>query len=95
MMTISRHLGMGKVATRWGTCTPAPLVGCGHSHHQSLWLRLPHHYHTGCRPNDQYFSQTLITAALAVNNITTDQLHDSCLRIMGGWCVRPLPPFYL
>ena len=36
-------------------------------------------------PDGHYYNQQSITAALAVKNITTDQLHDSCVRIMSGW----------
>ena len=38
-------------------------------------------------PDGHYYHQQEITAAPAVKNITTctDQLHDSCVRIMSGW----------
>jgi beta-glucosidase len=36
-------------------------------------------------PDNHYFSNTSIHAALEVKNITVDQLHDSCIRIMSGW----------
>ena len=36
-------------------------------------------------PNNQYFNQKSIRAAIAVNNVTAAQLQDSCVRIMSQW----------
>ena len=36
-------------------------------------------------PDGGHYNQQSINAALAVKNVTTDQLHDSCVRIMSGW----------
>lgn len=40
-------------------------------------------------PDGGHFNQATITAAIKVGNVSTDQLHDSCLRIMRGWYTLP------
>jgi beta-glucosidase len=40
-------------------------------------------------PNNEYFSDELIKAGLAVGNFTENRLRDSCQRIMSGWYKIP------
>jgi beta-glucosidase-like glycosyl hydrolase len=40
-------------------------------------------------PNGGYFNQQTIHAAIAAKNVSVEQLHNSCLRIMRGWYALP------
>lgn len=40
-------------------------------------------------PDNGHFSNKSINAALAAGNITVDQLHTSCVRILSGWYALP------
>ena len=39
-------------------------------------------------PQGKFFTEEKIMAAIAAKNVTVDQLHDSCVRIMSGWYVH-------
>ena len=47
-------------------------------------------------PTNEWYNNASITAALGVGNITVDQIHDSCMRIMSGWYAPfTFPPLFV